>query len=190
MKVLVVYAHPNPNSFNHAVVESFTRGLKDGGHEYEVLDLYKVKFNPVMGLDDFTQFTDLKMPEDVQEHQRKVQWADEMVFVYPIWEWTCPAILEGWYQRVFSNGVAYNVEEGITKGLLNDKKAMIISSTMANEDFYKSSGIEDAIVKKEWATFTGVCGIEDLEHVFLYEATNKEKGEEYLRTVYTLAKDL
>ena len=46
MKFLVVYAHPNPQSFNHAVLEAFTKGLKDGGHTSEVVDLYTSKFDP------------------------------------------------------------------------------------------------------------------------------------------------
>lgn len=54
MKVLIVYAHPNPKSFNHAVLENFARGLKDGGNTYEVVDLYAKKFDPVYNLRDFT----------------------------------------------------------------------------------------------------------------------------------------
>ena len=54
MKVLIVYAHPNPKSFNHAVLENFARGLTDGGHTYEVVDLYEIKFDPVYNLQDFT----------------------------------------------------------------------------------------------------------------------------------------
>ena len=47
MKVLTVYAHPNPKSFNHAVLERFTAGLRDAGHTSEVVDLYAIGFNPI-----------------------------------------------------------------------------------------------------------------------------------------------
>ena len=53
MKVLVVYAHPNPQSFNHAVLEEFTKGLKDGGHSFEVVDLHAVRFDPRLKIQDF-----------------------------------------------------------------------------------------------------------------------------------------
>ena len=56
MDVLVVYAHPNPESFNHAVLESFSAGLKDGGHSFEVVDLYAINFNPCMTHQEYYQW--------------------------------------------------------------------------------------------------------------------------------------
>ena len=67
MKVLVVYAHPNPDSFNHAILENFTKGLKDGGHTYEVIDLYATKFNPVFDMEDYNFFAHETVPEDILE---------------------------------------------------------------------------------------------------------------------------
>ena len=61
--VLVVYAHPNPESFSHAVLEEIVRGLTDAGHSYEVLDLYAIGFNPVFSLHDSTQFIHHTLPE-------------------------------------------------------------------------------------------------------------------------------
>ncbi len=65
MKVLIVYAHPNPMSFTHAILDNFVRGLKDAGHEYEILDLYKAKFNPVFSDMDFSFFVDEDLPKDL-----------------------------------------------------------------------------------------------------------------------------
>ncbi len=62
MKVLTVYANPNPRSFCHAVLEQFSLGLKDGGHANEVVDLYAIKFNPVLGLRDYTNYVDETTP--------------------------------------------------------------------------------------------------------------------------------
>lgn len=67
MKVLVVFAQPKPNSFNHAVLESFTKGLHDGGHSFEVFDLYAIGFDPVFNAGDFGQFVDENVPEDLLE---------------------------------------------------------------------------------------------------------------------------
>jgi NAD(P)H dehydrogenase (quinone) len=47
MKVLIIYAHPNPMSFTKAILDNFIKGLKEAGHQYEIVDLYKTKFNPV-----------------------------------------------------------------------------------------------------------------------------------------------
>jgi NAD(P)H dehydrogenase (quinone) len=65
MRVLTVYAHPNPASFCHAVLEGFTRGLADAGHSCEVVDLYAVKFNPVYGGDDFAFFAHESVPGEI-----------------------------------------------------------------------------------------------------------------------------
>jgi NAD(P)H dehydrogenase (quinone) len=62
MRVLTVYAHPNPASFCHALLEQFTQGLTDAGHESDVVDLYAIKFNPVYGMDDYAFFAHESVP--------------------------------------------------------------------------------------------------------------------------------
>jgi NAD(P)H dehydrogenase (quinone) len=65
MKVLIIYAHPNPMSFTKAVLDNFVRGIKEAGHQYEIIDLYKTKFNPIFQDMDFSFFVDKDMPEDL-----------------------------------------------------------------------------------------------------------------------------
>jgi NAD(P)H dehydrogenase (quinone) len=67
MRVLVVYAHWNPESFTHAILEQVTKGLADGGHEYEVVDLYAIGFDPVYGMRDSLQFVHDTVPEDLMK---------------------------------------------------------------------------------------------------------------------------
>jgi NAD(P)H dehydrogenase (quinone) len=63
MKVLIIYAHPNPLSFTNAVLRQFVKGLRETGHQFEVVDLYKIKFNPVFQDMDSAFFVDESMPE-------------------------------------------------------------------------------------------------------------------------------
>jgi NAD(P)H dehydrogenase (quinone) len=65
MKVLIVYAHPNPMSFTNAILTHFVRGLKETGHQFEIVDLYKIKFNPVFQDMDSAFFVDQDMPKDL-----------------------------------------------------------------------------------------------------------------------------
>jgi NAD(P)H dehydrogenase (quinone) len=65
MKTVIIYAHPNPMSFTKAVLDNFVRGLKEGGHEYEIIDLYKTRFNPVFQNMDSAFFVDEEMPKDL-----------------------------------------------------------------------------------------------------------------------------
>jgi NAD(P)H dehydrogenase (quinone) len=65
MKVLIVYAHPNPVSFTKAILDNFIRGLKEAGKDYEIIDLYKTKFNPIFQDMDFSFFVDEEIPKDL-----------------------------------------------------------------------------------------------------------------------------
>jgi NAD(P)H dehydrogenase (quinone) len=68
MKVLIVFAHPKPEgSFHHAVLDEFTQGLTDGGHTFEVVDLYRIGFDPVFKVEDFVFLADESIPEVVLE---------------------------------------------------------------------------------------------------------------------------
>ena len=65
MKVLIIFAHPNPLSFTKAVLDNFVRGIKEAGHQYEIIDLYKIKFNPIFQDMDFAFFVDKDIPKDI-----------------------------------------------------------------------------------------------------------------------------
>ena len=67
MRVLTVYAHPNPTSFCHAVLDRFTQGLADAGHTCEVVDLYAIKFNPVFSRDDYSFFAHESVPPELYD---------------------------------------------------------------------------------------------------------------------------
>lgn len=67
MKVLIIYAHPNPMSFTKAILDNFVRGLKEAGHQFEVVDLYKIKFNPVFQSTDSAFFVDKDLPKELFE---------------------------------------------------------------------------------------------------------------------------
>jgi NAD(P)H dehydrogenase (quinone) len=79
MNVLTVYANPNPRSFCHAILEQFSRGLRDAGHTSEVVDLYAIRFNPVLTLRDFASWIDETTPMDylkamVQSSTNRLIW--------------------------------------------------------------------------------------------------------------------
>ena len=114
MKVLVVYCHPSKNSFTHTVKESFIKGLEDAGHTYEISDLYAEKFNPVMSEEEYLREgfyrVEDSVPEDVIREQKKINSADIITFIYPDFWTASPAMLEGWFQRVWTYGFAYGNE--------------------------------------------------------------------------------
>lgn len=111
MKVLVVYCHPSENSFTDKVKKSFVKGLEDAGHTYIISDLYAEKFNPIMSEEEYLRegFYNLDAPvsPDVIREQERINWSDIIVFIYPDFWTASPAMLEGWFQRVWTYGFAY-----------------------------------------------------------------------------------
>lgn len=114
MKVFIVYCHPSNKSFTYMVKDSFIKGLENAGHSYEVSDLYADRFNPVMSEDEYIRegFYQIEKPiaEDVKKEQQKINKADSIVFIYPDFWTASPAMLEGWFQRVWTYGFAYGSE--------------------------------------------------------------------------------
>jgi NAD(P)H dehydrogenase (quinone) len=190
MKVLTVYAHPNPDSFNHAILEEFTRGLNEAGHTADVVDLYGIDFDPCVRLDDLVQFTGGQMSPEIVAQQQKVAEADGITLIHPIWGWSFPAILKGWMDRVFSYGFAYTSGERGVQGLLKDRKTLVISTAGGPEEFYESAGYMDAFIKTCDGIFN-VCGIRSVEYPCFYglQAVGEQGRKEYLREAFQLGKD-
>ena len=111
MKVLVIYCHPCRESFTEQVKEAFLNGLSDAGHSYEISDLYEMKFNPEFSESEYRREafydTEFSVPLDVIEEQKKINNADIIAFIYPVFWTECPALLTGWFQRVWTYGFAY-----------------------------------------------------------------------------------
>ncbi|UCH31561.1 MAG: NAD(P)H-dependent oxidoreductase [Candidatus Bathyarchaeota archaeon] len=205
MRVLVVYAHANPKSFNHAILEEFTRGLTGGGHTFEVLDLYAMKFDPCLRPHEFAIIRP-KEDQDVLDQQAKVAKADALAFIYPnIWM-GFPAILKGWIERVFSYKFAYDLTEkgfaGRLEGripLLKHKKALLINTTAWTEEDYKTSGMKDAMEKTMADYALRFPGVQHVEHVFFYHVIafditknvdlSIDKRKRYLELAYRLGKE-
>lgn len=109
MKTLLVYCHPNPHSFSAALYAKTVETLGGLGHELRCFDLYAEDFQPVLTLDERNAY--LSNPDliaaRVQPHVDALQWAEHLVFVFPIWFYGPPAMLKGWLERVWLPGVAF-----------------------------------------------------------------------------------
>jgi NAD(P)H dehydrogenase (quinone) len=123
VNVLLVIAHPEPASFNGSMARIAIAALTAQGNHVQVSDLYEMGFDPVAGPDDFTgpredpdRFRlDREQTHaheagttapDIAAEQAKVAWADLVMFQYPMWWFMPPAILKGWFGRVFTRGFA------------------------------------------------------------------------------------
>jgi NAD(P)H dehydrogenase (quinone) len=112
--VYILFAHPSQASFCSAVLEAFTRGLREAGHTYLVNDLYRTGFLSEMDLAQYQREVggdpDAPVPADVAEEQARIDAADALAFIYPVWWSDCPAKLKGWFDRVLTHGYAYRYD--------------------------------------------------------------------------------
>lgn len=111
MHVYIVYAHPSRDSFTHKVLKAFVNGLTEGGHTVEIGDLYAMDFKTDMDIKQYRREIgddpQGPVPWDVEKEQQKIEKAQGLAFVYPVWWSDCPAKLKGWFDRVFTFGYAY-----------------------------------------------------------------------------------
>ncbi|MVM29113.1 flavodoxin family protein [Spirosoma sp. HMF4905] len=115
MNVFIVYAHPSKKSYTYQVLKQLTDALLAEKHHVELSDLYDMNFLPDMTEEEYERegFSNLSLPisEDVLEEHRKIEKADCLLFLYPVWWSDCPAKLKGWFDRVYSVGYAYGYDE-------------------------------------------------------------------------------
>ncbi len=161
MKVLLIVAHPNRGSFNHAIAAVCSRVLTDNGHKVIAHDLYEERFNPILPYDETGR--DVALPAEVQRQCDEVSQADGIVIVHPNWWGQPPAILKGWVDRVLRPGVAYEFlegdkGEGIPRGLLKATCAVIFNTS--NTESVREKTVFGDPLEAIWKDCVfGLCGV-------------------------------
>jgi NAD(P)H dehydrogenase (quinone) len=117
LRVLVVFAHPVATSFLGAVHRGIIEALEKGGHEVDDLDLYAEKFDPVLSANQMRCYVDVSQnAREVETYVERLHAARALALVFPVWFDGLPAIMQGYFQRVFLPGVATVIDE---KGLFH-----------------------------------------------------------------------
>jgi NAD(P)H dehydrogenase (quinone) len=157
MNVLIIHAHPEPASFNSALKDLAVKTFSERGDTVKVSDLYAMGFDAVGGKRDFTALADEQyfkyqaeqmnayahdlFAASLKEEMQKLEGADLLIFNFPLWWFSVPAILKGWVDRVFAMGFAYGGGKGIyDKGIFKGKKGMLCITTGGPEVAYGETG--------------------------------------------------
>ncbi len=112
MKILVVYAHPLEMSFVSALHARIIETQRAGGHVVDDLDLYAERFDPVMSREGLLHYVDTRTnTREVEPYVARLRAAEALVLVFPVWFDGLPAILQGYFQRVFLPGVSLRIDE-------------------------------------------------------------------------------
>ena len=124
-RILVVLGHPSSDSFCAALGQTYVQAASKAGHEVRILDLPALAFDPVLH-EGYRQIQPLE--PDLRQAQEQILWAEHLVFVYPIWWGGIPALLKGFFDRVFLPGFAfkYRKDSAFPEQLLKGRTAHLL----------------------------------------------------------------
>jgi putative NADPH-quinone reductase len=130
MRFLVLYAHPVPESFVAALHRTVVETLRRNGHEVDDCDLYAERFDPVLSHEERVHY--LEVPANrraVEDYVRRLEQAEGLILVFPVWNFGFPAILKGFLDRVFLPGVSFTLVNGLATPNLMRLKALVAVTT-------------------------------------------------------------
>ncbi|XP_040266038.1 NAD(P)H dehydrogenase [quinone] 1-like [Bufo bufo] len=191
-RALLVLAHPERTSFNYAMKEAAVEALKRNGWQVTESDLYAMKFSPLVSRDDITEkvqdpenfkygpeslnaWKEGRLSQDIVTEQKKLEAADLVIFQFPMFWFGLPAMLKGWFDRVLTQGFAYNMSSMFDAGPFKNKKAVLSFTTGGLESMYSPIGINGDMNVLMWPAQRGIlnfCGFQVLEPQINYSITH------------------
>ena len=170
MNVLVVVSHPRKDSLTFKVADRFVQGLAEAGHDYEILDLHGIGFDPVLkGVDE----PDLSAAEqsfspEVELEIRRMKEHDALAFIFPVWWWHLPAMLKGYIDRVWNNGFAYGSNQ------LHHEHVLWIGLAGVSKEQMSKRNYDEKITHLLNVGIADYCGISNSKVEFLYETVGSD----------------
>lgn len=173
MNVLIVVAHPDTGSFNHALADAAKSQFVADGHDVRVRDLYASGFRPLATPADFEDVAEESegfapdilqqrqaeagtVPEDIAADIDLIRWCDLLVLQFPIWWFSAPAILKGWFERVLVKGITYGGGRKHGSGVFQGRHGLVSCTTGTPGPTYAPDGIEGDIERLLWPVNNGI----------------------------------
>lgn len=169
MNILLILAHPDQKSLNHAIAQEIRDVLEKSGHTVWYHDLYREQFDPILPSREISR--DAELDSIISRHCNELAGADGIIIVHPNWWGQPPAILTGWIDRVIRPGVAYRFVgddsgEGIPEGLLKAKTAFIINTSNTSEE--RENRVFGDPLERIWRECVfGLCGVTNVHRMNL-----------------------
>jgi NAD(P)H dehydrogenase (quinone) len=144
MNILIIYSHPSQKSYTFQILEQLRSLIRIENRNLEISDLYEMGFQSDMTeaeyeREGFANLT-LPLPADVLQEHQKIENADCILFLYPVWWSDCPAKMKGWFDRVYSVGYAYGNDKSNYK-MKTIKLGLAICTAGHSNDFLEETGI-------------------------------------------------
>ncbi len=166
MKTLIIFAHPEKQSFNGALLDAANSALVQSGNQVQISELYQMNFHPLSDRSNFKTVKDSHyfkpqveemhasetggFADDVETEIQKIEWCDLMIWQFPLWWFGLPAVLKGWVDRTFVMGRVYGMGKIYETGAFQGKRALLSLTTGGPEQAYSKGGFNgdiEAILK-------------------------------------------
>jgi NAD(P)H dehydrogenase (quinone) len=148
MNILIIYCHPSEKSYTFQILETLKKTLLFQNWNIEILDLYAMNFQSDMTESEYERegFSNIELPisSDVLAEHKKIEKADCIIFLYPVWWSDCPAKLKGWFDRVYSVGYAYGQKTNMIQ-MKTIKYGLVICTAGHSNDFLNEIGIAQSM---------------------------------------------
>lgn len=182
MKTVVLYVHPWDGSFNHYVLDEVLALLKRDQKEVDLIDLYKDRFNPTMMPSDLRLFGrgDYNDPL-AEDYVNRLKNAHELIMIFPIWWYGEPAMLKGFYDKVFLKNHTYIQEGYEVKPVLNITKTTILTTGQMDENNLHDIG--DPIKNRLAINTLEYVGIKNAHWIHCGNVYNEENRLQYLNKI-------
>jgi len=174
MKSLIIVANPIEDSFSFAMANRYKELAVAQKYEVELIDLYRSKYQQPFFTYD--KSSGAKTTPEKEYYQNKIAWADELIFVFPYWWGSMPAILKNFIDWNFSRGFAFEYVNSRPKGLLTGKEVKIFTTTGAPSFFYKITGANSRLRKMFKKQIIEFCGMK-LKSCKIYGGIDQSKTD-------------
>jgi NAD(P)H dehydrogenase (quinone) len=192
MHALIVVAHHEPRSLTHGLAAQIAEGLVQADPEstVEMADLWAEGFEPRFGAADLAvHHREAKPPADVLAEQARIDRADALVLVYPVYWWSMPALLKGWIDRVFSNGWAFDFSADKLEKKLGHLRVHLIGVGGADAGTYARHGYAEAMQTQIDHGIFDYCGARVLTSELMLESETQDPAI-HLDAVRALGREL
>ncbi len=183
-KILIINGHPNPESFNFGIAESYKNGAIASGAQVETIIIADLKFNPNLQF-GYQKRTELE--PDLLESWEKIKRADHLVWIHPVWWGGLPAITKGFIDRLFLPGMAFQYRENSVwwDKLLKGKTAHIITTLDQPSWYYRLFFGRPSVnqLKKSTLEFCGVKPVK-VSYIGIIKGSEEMQRKKWLDTIY------
>ncbi|KAA5531648.1 NAD(P)H-dependent oxidoreductase [Paenimyroides baculatum] len=185
-KILIINGHPNKDSFNFAIAESYKGGALKSGAQIQEIIISELNFNPNL---QFGYTKRMELEPDLTEAWQKILWADHLVWIHPVWWGGLPAVTKGFIDRLFLPGMAFRYRENSVwwDKLLTGKTAHIITTLDQPGVYYRFFFGRPSVnqLKKSVLEFCGVKPVR-VTYLGIVKTSDEKLRENWLKKIERL----